>query len=304
MSNTFNIDSLPTIPSSWTAPTSCFASTLYYRVLLSGGYFSNLYGTPTPVLTGNVPTGDCFPPSFTINTPYQTDGDCPSGYTRACATAGPDRSGKPVSTVTCCPSVTGNAFSFMCKDHEYGCHGTGTVGAVWTGVITDIGIPTPTEEPVTRTPFTVEGIEAWGIKFISVAPTTVPTSTATSSLSLPTTTAPATTAPATTQASPTGSLQNDSNNSSAGLSTGAIVGIAIGAAAGNGILALVVYLLVRNKRRRQNNGNNYASTTNNQKHFSSNEPNDRYNYPVGVNDGRIHEAPLGPGQRQTWELQG
>ncbi|CCF32094.1 hypothetical protein CH063_04547 [Colletotrichum higginsianum] len=137
MSNTFNIDSLPTIPSSWTAPTSCFASTLYYRVLLSGGYFSNLYGTPTPVLTGNVPTGDCFPPSFTINTPYQTDGDCPSGYTRACATAGPDRSGKPVSTVTCCPSVTGNAFSFMCKDHEYGCHGTGTVGAVWTGGTND-----------------------------------------------------------------------------------------------------------------------------------------------------------------------
>lgn len=95
--------SLPTIPASWTAPTSCFASTNYYFVLMSGGVFSNMYGTPTPVLTGNAPTGPCFPPSFTIDVPYLTDGNCPSGYTLACATAGPKSWGQPVSTVTCCP---------------------------------------------------------------------------------------------------------------------------------------------------------------------------------------------------------
>jgi hypothetical protein len=97
--------SLPTLPASWMAPTSCFASTNYYYVLLGGGYFSNMYGTPTPVLTGNAPTGDCFPPSFIIDVPYLTDGNCPSGYTTACATAAAESSGQPVSSVTCCPRL-------------------------------------------------------------------------------------------------------------------------------------------------------------------------------------------------------
>jgi hypothetical protein len=38
-----------------------------------------------------------------------TDGGCPAGYTRACATAGPDYNGKPVSTVTCCPRFVQNS---------------------------------------------------------------------------------------------------------------------------------------------------------------------------------------------------
>jgi hypothetical protein len=58
----------------------------------------------------------------------------------------------------------------MCKDNQYGCHATATPGVVWTGVVTNIGLPTPTEQPVTRTPGTAEGIEAWGIKFLSVSP--------------------------------------------------------------------------------------------------------------------------------------
>lgn len=182
------MSSYPTIPSTWTAPTSCFATTNYYRVLMGSGFFSNMYGTPTPVLNGNYPTGDCFPPQTTPDVPYVTDGDCPTGYTRACATNGPESNGEPMRTVTCCPrwvflcavacqvrnreanngSVTDNVFSFMCKDNEYGCHATATKGVVWTGVITDIGLDTPTEQPVTRTPSTNEGIEAWGIKMISV----------------------------------------------------------------------------------------------------------------------------------------
>lgn len=56
----------------------------------------------------------------------------------------------------------------MCRGHEYGCHATATSGAVWTGVITDIGLDTPTEQPITRTPNAKEGLEAWGIKLISV----------------------------------------------------------------------------------------------------------------------------------------
>ncbi len=66
-------------------------------------------------------------------------------------------------------SVTGDAFSFMCKDNQYGCHATAAAGGiVWTGVVTDLGVTPATEEPVTRTPSTKEGVEAWGIKFLSV----------------------------------------------------------------------------------------------------------------------------------------
>lgn len=101
--------SLPSFPSTWTAPTSCFASTNYYRVLLGSGYVSNMYGTPTPVFTGNYPTGDCWPPSSTKGVPYLTTGDCPPGFTRACATAGPESRGKLVSTVTCCPRCAASA---------------------------------------------------------------------------------------------------------------------------------------------------------------------------------------------------
>lgn len=56
----------------------------------------------------------------------------------------------------------------MCKDDQYGCHATATAGVVWTGIETDIGLPVPTEAPITRTPSTAEGCEAWGIKFLSV----------------------------------------------------------------------------------------------------------------------------------------
>lgn len=48
----------------------------------------------------------------------------------------------------------------MCHDHEYGAYATATEGVVWTDVVADIGLDTLTEEPVTHTPSTYEGIEA------------------------------------------------------------------------------------------------------------------------------------------------
>jgi hypothetical protein len=56
----------------------------------------------------------------------------------------------------------------MCRDHEYGCHATATPGAVWTGTVTRLDVDPPTERPTTRTPDPKEGLEAWGIKLISV----------------------------------------------------------------------------------------------------------------------------------------
>ncbi|KAF4119317.1 hypothetical protein GMORB2_4836 [Geosmithia morbida] len=244
-------DSLVSFPSTWTAPTSCFASTNYYYVLLDGGsFFSNMYGTPTPVLTGNTPSGDCVPPSFTINQPYLTDGDCPRGYTTACATGSPEST----RTVTCCPSVTRDVFSFMCKENEYGCHATATVGAVWTGTETNIDLETPTESPLTKTPSTEEGIEAWGIKLISVPVTATATETATATDEISTSnTIEETTAAGTTAANvkPTHSTPSPDHK---GLSTGAAAGIGVGSAAVVILLALGALLLYRHRRKKQRAG--------------------------------------------------
>ncbi|KAJ3497811.1 hypothetical protein NLG97_g1611 [Lecanicillium saksenae] len=240
--STSTLPPLHSFPSSWTAPTSCFASTNYYRVLYADGserFVSNMYGTPTPVFTGNTPSGACFPPSFTINVPYLTDkNECPTGYTRACATAGSAKPGESatVSTITCCPRVTGNAFSFMCRDNEYGCHATAASGGiVWTGVVTDLGVTPATEEPVTRTPSTKEGIEAWGIKFLSVAPGSTATGIPTPSHNASDTDNQGTQSPV-------------SSSSHSGLSGGAIAGIVVGSIAGVALLALGSFLLYRRKK--------------------------------------------------------
>lgn len=55
----------------------------------------------------------------------------------------------------------------MCRNNEYGCHGTATPGAVWTGVLTNI--VQSTEEPFTHTPSPQEGLEVWGIKLLWVS---------------------------------------------------------------------------------------------------------------------------------------
>ncbi|QKX53489.1 uncharacterized protein TRUGW13939_00568 [Talaromyces rugulosus] len=150
--------------------------------------------------------------------------------------------------------VTSNVFSFMCKDNQYGCHATATAGVVWTGVMTNIGLPTPTEEPATRTPSTAEGIEAWGIKLLSVAPETSTTT------SLPLTTRPATTTQAPTSSFPSSSIVTSSglptssgtpeqSSSKSGLGTGAEVGIAIGSALGAALVALGAFLFYRNRKK-------------------------------------------------------
>ncbi|KAI6261182.1 hypothetical protein MCOR19_002605 [Pyricularia oryzae] len=325
MALVLDTDALPTIPPTWTAPTSCFASTLYYRVFYNGNFFSNLYGTPTPVFDGNTPIGACIPPSFMINVPFRTDGGCPTGYTTACTSTGASRSGKQLTTVTCCPSVTGGDFSFMCKDHQYGCHATATVGVVWTGAITNLA--NSNFESVTRTPSTEEGLEAWGIKMISIASSTA-TSTATSTLTTPPmTTTPATTAPAdptlTNQIPTTTNATSGNSSSSEGISTGAIAGIAIGAAAviAIALAAVLIYLMRRNRGATNNDhsnnpNNSYETTGWNSVAHSPNKQNDIYAYqdggfdgtvheaPVPVINGRVHEAPTRGARRQAWELQG
>ncbi|TLD06569.1 uncharacterized protein PgNI_08022 [Pyricularia grisea] len=316
----WDTDALPTIASTWTAPTSCFASTLYYRVFYKGNFFSNLYGTPTPVFEGNTPTGACVPPSFTMNVPFRTDGGCPTGYTTACTGTGTSRLGTQLTTVTCCPSVTGGDFSFMCKDHQYGCHATATVGAVWTGAITNL--ENSNFESVTRTPSTNEGLEAWGIRLISIASSTATTTSPTASATTtPVTTAPVTATPATTalasQTPATTSATSGDNNPTDGISTGAIAGIAIGAAAviGIALAAVLIYRIRRNRGATYSNHDSHEATGEEGMAYLPNKHHDIYAYPNGTLDGRVHEAavqidnggvheaPTHLGRTQPWELQ-
>lgn len=178
---------LSSIPSTWTAPTSCFASTNYCQGFTEAASYFNRYGVPTAV-TGDNPIGDCYPPSSTPGVPYLTDGPCPTGYTRACATGVlPDTDGQTSETVTCCPrfvvyigfpprvqrwkaydrSVTGSDFSFECVGNKYGCHASAKRGVVWTGVGTWI-VSATSQELVTRMPRSNEEIQAWGVKLFSV----------------------------------------------------------------------------------------------------------------------------------------
>lgn len=96
----------PTLPSTWSAPSSCVGSTGYWYVVyatVNGGLlFENMYGIPTPSQLSKDPSGLCAPPSFTSDVPYVTDGPCPTGYSAACATEG-EYSKSSASMVTCCP---------------------------------------------------------------------------------------------------------------------------------------------------------------------------------------------------------
>lgn len=99
--------SYPTLPATWTAPSSCLAETAYYYVITytaddGGLLFADMFGIPTPTNIGAEPSGPCVPPSLTTDVPYITDGPCPTGYSIACAT-GADVDETPASSITCCP---------------------------------------------------------------------------------------------------------------------------------------------------------------------------------------------------------
>ncbi|KEY69103.1 hypothetical protein S7711_11569 [Stachybotrys chartarum IBT 7711] len=142
-------------------------------------------------------------------------------------------------------SVSDNAFSFMCRGHQYGCHGTATSGAIWTGIQTDIGLETPTETAITRTPSSEEGIEAWGIKFISVAAESSPSASTTSRDSRGSSST-------TASFGESSSSYSGSDQASGSLSQDAVIGIAVGTVAGVvALVALGAILFYRRKKNRR-----------------------------------------------------
>ncbi|KAI1401726.1 hypothetical protein F4819DRAFT_312279 [Hypoxylon fuscum] len=234
--------SYPTLPSTWTAPSSCLASTAYYYVIeqtATNGdlLIEQIFGIPTPAQF--IPSGTCVPPSYDPDVPYITDGPCPTGYSVACAT-GADFQGTPASSVTCCPS---GVFNFSCEKN-FGCIVDATSGEVWTGSRTDIALSPPTGVPETHTPREGEQLQAWGIRMLSTMPTS---STSTPSLTLPTTSTSGN-----AESLPTSDVDSDptATPSPAGLSTGAKAGIGVGVGLAALLFLIAGALLFR--RRRQN----------------------------------------------------
>ncbi|KAK8065034.1 hypothetical protein PG997_011781 [Apiospora hydei] len=255
-----------TLDPSWAAPSSCLASTAYYymvvRTYSAGIIFSEMFGAPTPLLMSADPTGPCIPPGFTTETPYMTDGPCPTGYSRLV---------RPAPHFRVLPQAPpSGAFKFACHGETYGCLATANKGDVWTGTRTDIALTPNTQAPETHTAYPGESLWAWGIKFIrrwKALLTTYDPKTPTATES-PTSTAKETGATATGPVAtvPTASITNFESTSPprstavepesvqstpSQISPGATAGITVGAMAGALVLALVAWLLYRRKRRQR-----------------------------------------------------
>lgn len=91
---------LPTLPPSWSAPTTCVDPTDIWAVVVSRdpgtNWFRYFFGVPA-----STPTGDCLPPYYDVSTPYigQT---CPPGYSSVDASA-TTYSELEVMSIYCCP---------------------------------------------------------------------------------------------------------------------------------------------------------------------------------------------------------
>ncbi|KAJ8122082.1 hypothetical protein O1611_g9933 [Lasiodiplodia mahajangana] len=231
----------PTLPSTWTPPSSCLASTAYYMAIVStepGSYdkyaFWNMFGNPTPIDFGTPSGPPCLPTSFAARVPYLTDGPCPSGYSVACATK-TSYNQDPASIVTCCPS---GAFTFSCYDNDYGCGYSQpyTTGVTWTGWRTDLYLTppmactTPTSSISSTTSSSVMSTTA---TFPTFSPTALPSHTVVTP-------------------SPTSDTRHEPvSSSSAGINSSAKVGIGVGAAVGSLLLLNIALLLRRDWQKRE-----------------------------------------------------
>ncbi|KAI1758226.1 hypothetical protein F4782DRAFT_544566 [Xylaria castorea] len=205
----------PTLPQSWSAPTSCFDPTDIYAVITSRDPedtdvvgWEYWYGVPT-----NIVTGDCLPPSYTTSAPYfgQT---CPPGYRNALA------------FTTKIYNQGASDFSFAYSGTE-GCESS-IGGQTFIATFTD-----NTRHEQRMTTFSNQSgsiLHAFGITI------TTPTSTDTSTSSFSSTTS---------TSSPT------SSEKPSGLSTGAAAGIGIGTTLGAIFLLLLGWLMYRRRAKKR-----------------------------------------------------
>ncbi|KAF6795858.1 hypothetical protein CSOJ01_13355 [Colletotrichum sojae] len=253
-----------------------------------------MWGTPTPYTTGNGPSGACFPPNWTVSGGYRTDGDCPWGYRRACA-SGRYKSGQPpTSYITTAPAL--GIFLFECTKDVYGCVATFSTYHQVSGVLTNIWIPTLTEVPTIRSSVGGESMAAWGIRLVRVSRHRADHHRGNDiATGLP----GATTTRPSDSSSPT--LATEEDNSSSALSTGAVAGIAVGTGAFVALIAIVAFLIYRHRRKRETNHQQYYNA------FSPGQETGEFASPGSTKGPPVHEAPdTGPnnGNREAWELRG
>ncbi|KAF6827570.1 hypothetical protein CPLU01_09039 [Colletotrichum plurivorum] len=175
----------------------------------------------------------------------------------------------------------------------YGCVATADRYVQWKGVLTNIWIPTPTEEPIERSSIAGESMAAWGIRLVWTEPTTTEGTTIATGLPGAITTRPS------DSSSPTSTTEE--NDSSAALSTGAVAGIAVGTGALVALIAIVAFLIYRHRRKRETNHRQYYNA------FSPGQETGEFASPGPMKGPPVHEAPdTGPKNRNTeaWELRG
>ncbi|TRX87891.1 hypothetical protein FHL15_011207 [Xylaria flabelliformis] len=216
----------PTLPQSWSAPTSCFDTTDIYAVITTRDPedtdvvgWEYWYGVPT-----NIVTGDCLPPSYITSAPYfgQT---CPPGYRNARAFT-TNIYNQGASATICCPGGT-EGCEFVIGDQTF------------IATFTD-----NTRHEQRMTTFSGQSgstLHAFGVTIVSTTPTSLDTSIS----SFSSTTSISTGSLAIQTSSPTSSAKPS------GLSTGAAVGIGIGATLGAISLLLLGWLMYRRRAKKR-----------------------------------------------------
>ncbi|KAI1132931.1 hypothetical protein F5Y10DRAFT_291020 [Nemania abortiva] len=221
----------PTLPPSWSAPTTCFESTdifavVYSREPRSNGtyyYWKWLFGVPA-----TTPTGDCLPPSYVTSGPYfgQT---CPLGYKNVFASRTTIYNQQAEATL-CCP---GTDYNFAVG--PIGCQSTFD-NRTFIATLTDPLLGT--QIPASFSTYDGSTMNAFGVTVISTS-----SSSSTAPTTLPSSSRTVTTSPIVS-----------STIKPAGISAGVAAGIGIGVGLGVILLVLGGWIMYRRRRNKTPDG--------------------------------------------------
>ncbi|KAI1324956.1 hypothetical protein F5Y16DRAFT_423389 [Xylariaceae sp. FL0255] len=220
----------PTLPASWSAPSSCYQSTAIWGVVWSTDA-NNIYWDWNFGVPATTPTGPCLPPSYATSAPYLGT-TCPGGFANAGVSA-TTLFGQAASATLCCP---GTGLGFSSGGYHEGCQSAFGSSSV-TATLTYSTLNTAT--PTIVVPEAGDFLPAFAITITPPASSTPPPST-----SPPPSTASSTastTSPTTTQTT---------SPSSSKLSAGATAGIGVGAAVGVVLLFLLGWCLYRRRSKK------------------------------------------------------
>jgi len=226
-----------TLPTTFTPPSSCLASTNIWAIT-TATFCATSTLCPYYLMQGPPTTDSCLPPSYGGEFSFYLPGECPSGYTSAC-TSVKSLGAYTVTVSICCP-----AGGFQCQSNPslewqttLGCFTPFTR----TETLTVIGSQTGTTSINTVTVSSQDAANAYAIAIQIPGPTTKDISNTGSSTINPTISA--TTGANSSNSSPSAETQ------SSGLSTAAKAGIGIGVVLGIAIIFLFGFFWGKVRRR-------------------------------------------------------